>query len=200
ELGAGPETRARYGWSLATRGRFGEAHEQLHLAAEQDPLSVIPPFDEFFAYNFERNVPGQKQVLQEMLQLHPSFLGAHALTVVMSVEQHDCATARTHADYLGKMYPNVPASQATLAYAAACGGEKSEALGRIERMRALQVPAYQFAIAYALLHDKDNAIAQLVQSADAHEGQILYLKYDPFFDEIRSDPRYVALEKRVGLM
>jgi hypothetical protein len=36
-------------------------------------------------------------------------------------------------------------------------------------------------------------------SRDAsHEGQILYLKYDPFFDEFRSDPRYLASEKRVG--
>ncbi len=35
--------------------------------------------------------------------------------------------------------------------------------------------------------------------AEAHEGQILYIKYDPFFDGIRGDPRYVALEKRVGL-
>ncbi|MGB9030069.1 MAG: hypothetical protein WCC27_08120, partial [Acidobacteriaceae bacterium] len=78
--------------------------------------------------------------------------------------------------------------------------EKSEALRRIQQMTDLQAPAYQFAIAYALLHDKDNAIVQLVKSADAHEGQILYLKYDPFFDEIRSDPRYVALEKRVGLL
>jgi TolB-like protein len=200
ELGAGPETRARYGWSLATRGRFGEAHEQLHTAAEQDPLSVLPPFDEFFAYNFERNVPGQKQVLQQMLQIRPNFLGAHVMTVVMAVEQNDCGTARTEADYLGKTYPTVPAVPATLAYAAACSGDKPETLRRIRQMTALHSPAYQFAIAYALLHDKDNAIAQLAKSADAHEGQILYLKYDPFFDEIRSDPRYVALEKRVGLL
>lgn len=80
----------------------------------------MPPFDEFFAYNFERNIPGQKQVLQRMLQFDPDFLGAHALTVVMSVEQHDCATARTEADWLLKTYPTVPATQSTLAYSAAC--------------------------------------------------------------------------------
>jgi hypothetical protein len=80
----------------------------------------VTPFDEFFAYNFERNIPGQKQVLQRMLQFDPDFLGAHALTVVMSVEQHDCATARTEADWLLKTYPTVPATQSTLAYSAAC--------------------------------------------------------------------------------
>lgn len=200
ELGAGSEARARYAWALTTRGQFAEAHRQFHLAAEQDPLAVIPPFDEFFAYNFERNLPGQKQVLQRMLQLHPDFLGAHALTVVMSIQQHDCATARTEADWLGSTYPNIPAAQSTLAYAAACAGDKPEALRRIARMTALQAPAYQLAIAYALLHDTNNAIAQLNQSANAHEGQILYLRYDPFFDEIRNDPRYIALEHRVGLL
>ena len=200
ELGAGPETHARYGWSLATRGRFAESHRQLHLAAEQDPLSIVPPFDEFFTYNFERNVPGEKQVLQRLLEIRPNFLGAHALIVVMSVEQNDCSTARSEANWLAKTYPSVPATPATQAYAAACTGDKPEALRQIRQMTKLKAPAYQFAIAYALLHDKDNAIAQLVRSADAHEGQILYLKYDPFFDEIRSDPRYVALEKRAGLL
>jgi serine/threonine-protein kinase len=199
DLGASPIARAHYGWSLATRGRFAEAHDQLVLAAEQDPLSVVPPFDEFFAYNFERNVPGQKQALQRMLQIRPDFLGAHALSVVMSVEQRDCATARTEADYLAKTYPTVPATHATLAFAAACANNKAETQRQIKQMTALNAPAYQLAIAYALLHDKDNAIAQLSKSADAHEGQILYLKYDPFFDSIRSDPRYVALESRVGL-
>lgn len=52
----------------------------------------------------------------------------------------------------------------------------------------------------ALLDDKDKAIAALTRSADAKEGQILYLWFDPFFDEIRSDPRYEALEKRIGLI
>ena len=199
ELGAGPEARGRYAWSLTTRGQFAEAHRQFHLAAEQDPLSIVPPFDEFFAYNFERNIPGQRQVLQRLLEIRPGFLGAYALTVVMSVQQHDCATARTQADWLQKTYPTVPATQATLAYAAACTGDKPETLRRIAQMSALRAPAYQIAIAYALLHDTDKAIAQLNQSADAHEGQILYLRYDPFFDEIRTDPRYLALEHRVGL-
>ncbi len=200
QLGAGTGTHENYGWSLATRGRFAEAHQQLRLAAEQDPLSVAPPFDEFFTYDFERNVAGQKQMLQQMMRLQAGFVGARALNVVLSVEEHDCGAARTEADWLSRNYSAVPATQSMLAFAAACAGDRPEALRRIRQMTALEAPAYQLAIVYALLHDKDNALLQLSKSVDAHEEQILYLKYDPFFDEIRSDPRYVALEKRVGLL
>jgi TolB-like protein/Tfp pilus assembly protein PilF len=200
DLGAGAETRARYGWSLATRGRFTEAHEQDRLAAEQDPLSETPPLDEFFAYNFERKLDGQKKVLARMLKIRPDFLGAHALTVVMAVQQRDCATTRSEADWIANTYPAVPVTQTVLAFAAACEGNAAEAHSLIQQMIAADVPHYQVAIAYALLHDKDNAIDQLNKAADAYEMQVYYLRYDPFFDEIRTDPRYEAIEKRVGLL
>ena len=200
DLGAGAGTHENYGWSLATRGRFAEAHEQLRLAAEQDPLSVAPPFDESFAYNFQRNVAGERQMLAQIVRVQADFIGARAMDVVISVQQNDCATARREADQLGKSYAKLPVSQAMLAYAAACEGNKGETLRRIREMEGLGAPAYQVAIAWALIDDRDDAIAELTRSADAHEEQILYIKYDPFFDAIRSDPRYVALERRVGLL
>jgi tetratricopeptide (TPR) repeat protein len=156
--GAGADTRARYGWSLATRGRFAEAHTQLRLAAEQDPLSLTAPFDEFYASNFGRDVAGQKLVLQRMVQLRPDFLGGHARAVVMAVEQHDCNTARHEADWIAKTYPTVPVTQTVLAFAAACTGNKAETLRRIKQMSVLNAPHYQLTIAYAMLHDADNAI------------------------------------------
>ncbi|MGB7134431.1 MAG: hypothetical protein WBD46_04045, partial [Acidobacteriaceae bacterium] len=199
-LGAGTPTREAYGWSLATRGRFAEAHAQLRLAAEQDPMSPAPALNEFFTYNFERNVAGQRKMIAEMMRLQPDWVGGRLLHVVLSVQQKECATARSEADWAGKNYPKLPGTQAVLAFAAACEGDRPEALRRIAEMKAMGAPAYQLAIGYALIHDRDHAIEELGKSADAHEGQILYIKYDPFFDEIRSDPRYVALEKRVGLL
>jgi tetratricopeptide (TPR) repeat protein len=199
-LGTNAEASGQYGWSLTTRGRFSEAHAQLHLSAELDPLAILPHFDEFFTYNFERNVSGEKKAIQEVLRLRPNFFGGHALSVVADVQEHDRRAAQNEANWIAKTYPTLPAAQSVLAFAAACAGEKAEAIRLLGKMEALHAPAYQVAITYALLHDADNTMAQLTKSADAHEGQILYLKYDPFFDEIRSDPRYVALEKRVGLI
>ena len=199
DLGAGAEVRARYGWSLATRGRFAEAHEQFRLAAEQDPLSVVPPFDEFVAYYFERDEAGQQKSIERLEQINPQFFGGPGWTLVGEMARGDCGSVEKNAGAFVKAYPKLPMSQTMLAFDAICHNDKPRALAEVEQMRAEQTPHYQLAIVYAFLHDTDNAVAELYKCAEAHEGQILYIKYDPFFDGIRGDPRYVALEKRVGL-
>jgi len=200
DLGGGAEVRARYGWSLATRGRFAEAHEQFRLAAAQDPLSVVPPFDEFVAYYFERDLAGQQRVIQRMEQINPQFFGGPGWTLVEEMARGDCASVEKNAGAFVKAYPKLPMSQTMLAFDAICHKDKARSLGEIKQMQAQQTPHYQLAIVYAFLHDTDDAIAELNRCAETHEGQILYIKYDPFFDGIRNDPRYVALEKRVGLI
>jgi len=144
-------------------------------------------------------VAGQRRVIDRMLQLQPNFLGAHLLAASMDAEQRDCSKTRDEANFLAQNYPKMPITQSTLSFAAGCSNDKPETLRRIKLMITMKAQAWQVAIAFALIHDADHAIAQLNKSADAHEGQILYLKYNPFFDELRSDPRYLALERRVGL-
>jgi len=200
DLGAGAEVRARYGWTLATRGRFAEAHEQLRLAAEQDPLSVLPPFDEFLTSYLERDQAGQQKAIDRLHQINPQFFGGLAWTLVGEMARHDCPAVLNNASRFAKTYPKLPVTETMLAFDAVCRNNKAKALEHIRQMETEKAPYYQLAIVYALLHDKDDAIAELTKAADAHEGQILYIKYDPFFDEVRSDPRYVALEKRVGLI
>ncbi|HEY1805872.1 MAG TPA: hypothetical protein VGG45_15475 [Terracidiphilus sp.] len=199
ELGGGAETHARYAWSLATRGRFAEAHAQVRLAAQQDPLSVVPPFEEFVAYYFERNQAGQQKAVQRMEQINPQFFGGPGWALVGAMARHDCGTVVKDVPLFVKAFPKLPLTQTMLAFDAVCKNDRAGALREIKQMNVQRTPHYQLAIVYAFLHDTDNAIGELEKCADQHEGQILYIKYDPFFDGIRNDPRYVALEKRVGL-
>lgn len=53
--------------------------------------------------------------------------------------------------------------------------------------------------AYALVGDKDNAFASLEKAFAEHDTQLIWLKVDPRYDNIRSDARFPALLKRVGL-
>ncbi len=192
--------RARFGWSLASRGRFAEAHEQFRLAAEQDPLSIVPPFDEFIAYYFERDLTGQQKSIQRLEQINPQFFGGPTWALVGAMARFDCATVVKNADSFVKTFPKLSLTHTIMAFDAVCRNDRPRALGQLKQMEAQHAPHYQLAIVYAILDDTENAIAELEKAADAHEGHVLYIKYEPFFDKIRNDPRYVALEKRVGLM
>jgi hypothetical protein len=49
-----------------------------------------------------------------------------------------------------------------------------------------------------LLGDKDHAFVWLNKAAEAH-SPILFIKSDPYWNSIRSDPRYADLLRRMGL-
>ena len=60
---------------------------------------------------------------------------------------------------------------------------------------------YEYSIAqgYASLADASRAMEALRKSAAARESTILYIGVDTLFDPIRKDPRFVDLEKEIGL-
>jgi tetratricopeptide (TPR) repeat protein len=57
---------------------------------------------------------------------------------------------------------------------------------------------YDAASDYALLGEKDAAFNALERAADTGQ-QLDYFKLDPALDNLRSDPRYAALLRRIGL-
>jgi hypothetical protein len=95
----------------------------------------------------------------------------------------------------------MPAPAATLfaAYGSACRGEGEQARRYLKAAAASQPPAisYDVALGYALLGDKDAAIAYLQKSAAARENLPVVLD-EPAFDAMRGDPRFMALKKMAG--
>ncbi len=59
--------------------------------------------------------------------------------------------------------------------------------------------AFGIAVIYARLGDKDRAFEWLEKSFAAHEEDLIYLKIEPAFDGLSSDPRFQDLLRRVGL-
>jgi hypothetical protein len=52
---------------------------------------------------------------------------------------------------------------------------------------------------YVALGDKDQAFAWLDKAYEDHDFILVLLKVQPSFDNLRSDPRFGALLKRIGL-
>ncbi|HJX92911.1 MAG TPA: winged helix-turn-helix domain-containing protein [Pyrinomonadaceae bacterium] len=59
--------------------------------------------------------------------------------------------------------------------------------------------AYSVARNYARLDDKDNAFLWLEKAYTARSGMLIWLPIELHFDSLRSDPRYMDLQRRLGL-
>ena len=62
-------------------------------------------------------------------------------------------------------------------------------------------PGFQkdLAIVYARLGEKDRALACLNKAYEEHEAWLVWIKVAPFYDTLRSDPRFTELVRKVGL-
>ncbi len=198
EHGSQARAHSQYGWALATRGRFREAQEQFRICDNLDPLGGR--FNEMLAYMLERNYQQANLVLRRILEEHPDQLAAHSFLGLIAMYQRDCKTASSEFEWCARK-SQIPFTKILLAFGCACRGERDLARAYLEQAAAEPafVSPYQLAMGYAVLHDAPRAVSFLEKSADVHEGQVLYLRYDPVFDEIRRDPGFSALEKQLGL-
>jgi hypothetical protein len=61
------------------------------------------------------------------------------------------------------------------------------------------VPGFFYALVYVGLRDNDQALAWLEKTCDERFVRLAYLNVEPIWDPIRSDPRFAAVIKRVGI-
>ena len=74
-----------------------------------------------------------------------------------------------------------------------------ESANRIERTQAPYVSSYDIALRYSAANDKDLALDWLERAFDEHSSGMVAIDADVQFDNIRSEPRFLELRRRVGL-
>ncbi|HSE97637.1 MAG TPA: hypothetical protein VLD57_05155, partial [Blastocatellia bacterium] len=57
----------------------------------------------------------------------------------------------------------------------------------------------EVAIIYALLNNRDEAFKWLEKAYESHSDRLVYLKINPDFDSLRSDPRFADIVRRIGI-
>jgi hypothetical protein len=69
----------------------------------------------------------------------------------------------------------------------------------VERAKRQYVPPLAFAHTYIGLGDKDRAFEWLERAYQERASWLIFTKEHPRYDRLRSDPRFTALMKKVGI-
>ncbi len=86
-----------------------------------------------------------------------------------------------------------------------CGlmGDKEKARAVLDELKTLErqryIPPVNIALVYNGLGRSERGLSQLERACDDRDVRLPLLKVDPRWDSIRSNPRFVAILKRIGL-
>jgi serine/threonine-protein kinase len=207
ELNPGyPLAYVMYGQYLTMVGRHADAAPYFEEAHRRDPLFSESYRGEgyscFMAHKYDDAIVQYRKALE----LEPDAITYFGL-VLARAENGDYATAISEAERATKLN-NGPLLLTSLASAYARGGRRADAnrvLRRLEEIWERQrvspawhtrgspyVCPYEVAGVYAQLGDKDRAFEWL-DKAYRNRSCLYWVRQDPRFDSIRSDPRFQEL-------
>ena len=200
---------SHHGYSelLLARARFDESIAEGMRALEIDPLSPQIVADLAYTYLVMRRYDEAIAQQRKALDLDPNAAWirhdmAHAYTLKGAYAQ-----AIAEEDKIPVQAKVVAAENKLIAsgigWIYAVSGRRADALKIAQQFKDLAshayVDFYQVAEIYAALGDKGEAFRLLEKAYEEHSSNMPFLAVDPFWDGIRSDPRYADLLRRMGL-
>jgi TolB-like protein/Tfp pilus assembly protein PilF len=184
-----------------TLAQFDSAISEAKRAIELDPLSLVINADTSWIYFSARRYDEAEAQVRKTLEIGPQFFLAHYyLGEVLQFKAHlSGAIAEFQKAF---ELNNDPYSLAMLGQAYARNGQRDEAqkiLARLnEEAKSHYVAPYALALVQIGLGDKDRAIEELDHAYREQETNYLFgIKADPMLDDLRGDPRFEALVRRV---
>lgn len=200
-----PNNAAAYSglaWWLDCQGRPEEAVTMRRRARELDPLAISGAelaWDLFYTRRYDEAI----QELHSVLAVKAD--NAYALWILgfALIANHHPQDAIPGLEEGVSISNRSPALIGLLVNAYAQAGRRPDALRLLDELKRRKktdyVPAAAFVFAYLGLGENDQVFAWLEQAYKEQSNVLQVLKVFPFFDPIRSDPRFVDLLHRVGL-
>ena len=196
-------THAEYAGFLSQRGRFAEAHAAADRSLALDPQSDVARASIFI--NQRRYEEAVAEVRQQLARQSSSDTARlRYLLANVYVLQGKLREAVSEARLARAASAKPGASDAFLAIVLASAGEKAEARAMVEGILQMAKERYispvWIARLYAALGETDHAFEWLQTAYDTRSDHLLHLNISPYYDNLRADPRFQALLKKIGLV
>jgi len=189
-----------YAEFLACTGQFEEAFVQIKKALELDPLSLITNYTSGWLYYLARQYNEAIIKYQKALEIDKNYILLHYSIFYIYLQQG------MDKETIEKLQEIMSMDTLTVKYVKIVGDiyERSGIEGVLHLLIDLKFTGiggkahYNLAKYYAMLGEKEQAIGWLDRYYELRAGEP-FLKVDPAFDNLRTDPRFIDLLKKMGL-
>ncbi len=196
--------QAHYWYSnlLAARGHLDEALGESVIAKGLDPYSQTSAMNYGRALYYARRFDEAEAHFRGLLAQspdHPSYLHMTGLVLLQRGRYPEAVEVLEKLHGIRKLHA---AAALGLAYGKA--GRREDALRMIEELReaaraGAAIPPLEEALVRIGLGERDQAFAGLEECYRERFGVLIYLTADPIYDDLRPDPRFADLARRLNL-
>jgi tetratricopeptide (TPR) repeat protein len=192
-----------YSHYLTAVGRTKESLAESKRCLELDPLDLVINIHMAWHHQFARQYEEAVEQCWRTIELHPNSFWPPYFFALAYEQQGRIGEAAIEFDKSVQLSGSVTFASAGLGHLYAIAGEHRKALAIVESLqqRALSayVPAYDIGLVFAGLGRLDQAFEYLEKAHQERSGWLTYLRVEPRLDNLRSDPRFKDLLRRVNL-
>jgi serine/threonine-protein kinase len=186
-----------YSFFCAVLGRTDEAFRLVDRAIKLDPLNIGPYYGRFLVLMSARRYGEAASFSQELERTKPNLFNwpegvAYALIVQNRIGEAEAYQEKAPVDSYNRLVNEAVILART--------GKADQVPAVVAKMRQIygDTASFQFGQVYAQAGDKDRAFAALDRAWEIRDSGLVRLKTDAYIDPLRSDPRYVALVKKMN--
>jgi tetratricopeptide (TPR) repeat protein len=186
---------------LSALGRVDAAVASIRRARELDPLSLIIGTAVGRVHHFARQYDTAIEECRKTLEMDPAFAGAHLDLGLALLQKSMFSEAIGELSQALTLSAGRSIALAVLGYAYALAGDRAAGLQMLDqlhdRARRYDISSLHMAYVHIGLGNVDRAFEWLEKSYQERAGLLVFLKVEPIFDPLRSDPRFAELLRRL---